>query len=210
MTTTRRNFLEVLGLGGLALATRNTIADIFLPNEVTRNNPDKSKAKILKVYPVQISLIDNVKLSGIRFTTQDPYEVVFGVFSYNNRLYLVENPAENIEKRDGKVVLKPFKSRIISLEEATSSYGIKSPIEVPFGSVITPVEIKVSETKIEGLPDSIPSFTIGSREYCIARAEQGVYHLIENPSKATVDGKNAIIFGSNSYYIGNLEAKVKP
>lgn len=207
---TRRNLLKAFGLSGLALATRNTIADIFLSSKITRNNPDETKAKILKVYPVQIQLIDNARLSGIKFITPNNYEVTFGVFSYNNRLYLVENPTEKIEKRNGKVVIKPFKSRIISLEEATSAYGMKSPIEVPFGSTIIPVEIKVSESKIEGLPNQIPSFTMDSREYCIARAEGGVYHLIETPNMAISDGKDATIIGSRSYYLGNLEAKVKP
>lgn len=206
---TKRNFLKALGLGAVAVSIGKANADIFLSKQITRTN-NIQKAVVFEVTPVQVPLIDNVKLSGIRFITQDHSEVVYGAFEHKGQLYLLENPAENIEKKqDRTIVLKPYRSRIISLGSVQNYWAMNVPIEATSGEIKL-VEIKTIESKIKGSNNTFPSFSINEVEYCIVKSENEAYHLIQDPNRSSSNGKDTLIFGSNSFYLGNLEAKVKP
>ena len=204
---TRRNLLKTLGLGVITLATE-TLADIFLSKQITRTN-DIKEATVFEVTPVKIPLVDNVTLSGIRFITPDHHEKTYGVFEHNRQLYFVEDPAKKLVKRNGVIILQPYKSQITSLDNIRKSGGLEVPIEVTSNEIIKPVEIKPTQSKIEGYKNTLPSFSINSETYCIARSSDSVYHLIKHPSRGIGDGKDTFIAGSSSVWLGNLETKVK-
>ncbi len=212
MENSRRKFLKKTGIGlvtffGLREARANNL-EVYLSKRITRTN-DPQKADILNVAPVQIGLIGKTKISGIKITTTDEREVIYGIVKQGAQLYFIENPSKRVIERNSTIVLQPFKSQIISLDGFKSYWDTDVPIEVTSGKIVTPVEITSIQAKVNRTDYKLPFFLINSRAYCIARTEAGVYHLVENPyDNVTLKGNTLTIDSKTSFRLGNLENRV--